>query len=555
MWTFEALSAEILKSLCEDGSWNPRKWKKYKHLRLALDALVVPGFNTLEEKIWAVRDGLSSRPICAVCHKHTAVSQVGFRRTCSVKCAANDATTKAKTKTTQIERYGAHHTQNKEWAVKQTRINHEIGTYAKGQQTLKERYGVSSVFALEPVKQKIRKTNLERYGVENPAGVPDVIAKRKGTCVERYGKTTGFPTYFGDENPMTSTAVIFGGRCVKLSQVPWEELQDSCKKDFIYISILGDEHLAKCRLCSKVFNATRRNAKCDCVDTSMEKELFDYVRSLGVNVKRKDRKVLSGLELDILCQDQKFAIELNGVYWHGELTLSKRADAKTYHREKYLRAKENGISLLQVTDVDWKYKTDLVKSMIKSRLGLSKRVYARSCEVKILPVNVAREFCEKNHISGFVSGKHYYGLVHQDELVMLCSIGTNRFTSGIELLRMCTAQGMAVVGGFSKLMKAINTDLKIDQITSYCDLRYGSGEAYIKAGFRLASESGPGYWYIDSDKTKVHSRLKYQKHKLKELLENFDPSLTEWENMKNHSFDRIWDCGQRKFILDFNADH
>jgi hypothetical protein len=37
--------------------------------------------------------------------------------------------------------------------------------------------------------------------------------------------------------------------------------------------------------------------------------------------------------------------------------------------------------------------------------------------------------------------------------------------------------------------------------------------------------------------------MKYQKHKLEKLLPIFDPLLTEWQNMQNNGYDRIWDCG------------
>ena len=37
--------------------------------------------------------------------------------------------------------------------------------------------------------------------------------------------------------------------------------------------------------------------------------------------------------------------------------------------------------------------------------------------------------------------------------------------------------------------------------------------------------------------------MKYQKHKLPKLLEAFDANLTEWQNMQNNGYDRIWDCG------------
>lgn len=47
------------------------------------------------------------------------------------------------------------------------------------------------------------------------------------------------------------------------------------------------------------------------------------------------------------------------------------------------------------------------------------------------------------------------------------------------------------------------------------------------------------------------SRNKYQKHKLKNLLENFDPKLSEIENMVNNGFDRIWDCGNKVFVKEY----
>jgi hypothetical protein len=43
------------------------------------------------------------------------------------------------------------------------------------------------------------------------------------------------------------------------------------------------------------------------------------------------------------------------------------------------------------------------------------------------------------------------------------------------------------------------------------------------------------------------SRVQFQKHKLKDKLDKFDPSLTEWENMQLNDYNRIWDCGNYVF--------
>jgi hypothetical protein len=60
--------------------------------------------------------------------------------------------------------------------------------------------------------------------------------------------------------------------------------------------------------------------------------------------------------------------------------------------------------------------------------------------------------------------------------------------------------------------------------------------------------SEPSYYYIES-RIKLSSRMKYQKHKLKNLLEVFNPEMTEWQNMAANGYDRIWDRGNSVWIM------
>ena len=41
------------------------------------------------------------------------------------------------------------------------------------------------------------------------------------------------------------------------------------------------------------------------------------------------------------------------------------------------------------------------------------------------------------------------------------------------------------------------------------------------------------------------------KHKLENVISNFDVSLTEWENLQNNGYDRIWDLGNIGFVKEF----
>jgi hypothetical protein len=49
---------------------------------------------------------------------------------------------------------------------------------------------------------------------------------------------------------------------------------------------------------------------------------------------------------------------------------------------------------------------------------------------------------------------------------------------------------------------------------------------------------------------KLHSRVAFQKHRLPNLLEDFDPNKTEFENMIDNRWDRIWDCGNMKYVYE-----
>jgi hypothetical protein len=39
-----------------------------------------------------------------------------------------------------------------------------------------------------------------------------------------------------------------------------------------------------------------------------------------------------------------------------------------------------------------------------------------------------------------------------------------------------------------------------------------------------------------------------QKHKLNKLLDIFDAEKSEYQNMLDNGFRRVWDCGNMKFI-------
>ncbi len=77
----------------------------------------------------------------------------------------------------------------------------------------------------------------------------------------------------------------------------------------------------------------------------------------------------------------------------------------------------------------------------------------------------------------------------------------------------------------------------------YIDLRYFGGQGYLKNGFDEVGVSSPNYFYFTQHSLELESRVKYQKHKLKDKLEIFDETKTEIENMEANSYFRIFDAG------------
>ena len=296
-----------------------------------------------------------------------------------------------------------------------------------------------------------------------------------------------------------------------------------------------------CKHCGQ-FNGTSRS----------EKDLFDFIsETVGKNdiVVENDRTILSGKELDIYLPYHKLAFEYDGLYWHS----SKNENDRMKHLEKTEKCEDKGLQLIHIFENEWLYKQDIVKSRIKNLLGVyDKTVYARKCEVKEVSSTESFEFQCKNHIQGGVHSKVNLGLYYDEELISLMTFSKPRFSRKYEweLVRFCNRLGYHVPGGASKLLTHFERTYAPKSIVSYADRRWSKGNLYGKLGFKLNSISSPNYWYIVDGQ--LESRVKYQKHKLKNLLEHFEESKSEWENMKDNGYDRIFDCGNLVFVKNYD---
>jgi len=82
---------------------------------------------------------------------------------------------------------------------------------------------------------------------------------------------------------------------------------------------------------------------------------------------------------------------------------------------------------------------------------------------------------------------------------------------------------------------------------SFDDLRSMTQLKKYISGFKFSHRTSIVKFQITIFKIKIVWRIKFQKHKLKDILENFDPTKTGYENMIANKYHRIFDVGNSCF--------
>jgi len=291
---------------------------------------------------------------------------------------------------------------------------------------------------------------------------------------------------------------------------------------------------------------------CNCGKSAPETEIYSFIKENFKDAKNNVRGIIPPFELDTIIPSKKTAIEYCGLYWHSEL---KGKDNK-YHINKLDRCSKTGYTLITIFEDEWINKKDIVEKRLLYKLGkfAGKKVYARNCTILEIDSKLKDEFLDKYHIQGKDRSSIKLGAYFEDNLVAVMTFHRGSIAKGsklkentYELNRFCSDYNYNVVGIASKLFKYFTKNYNPTEIYSYADRRWNTGESYKNLGFKLDSISKPNYWYITGVYKRAH-RFNFRKSELRNKLKIFDPNISEWENMKKNKFDRIWDCGNIKFI-------
>lgn len=280
-----------------------------------------------------------------------------------------------------------------------------------------------------------------------------------------------------------------------------------------------------------------------------EREIEHLLTTFDIKCITNDWQTLHTQEIDILIPSYSIGIEVDGLYWHSFHPSNRKQEDKNRHLSKSKLASLAGIDVIHITDYEWNQKTQVITNILKSKLKLNSTVFARKCSISTVTKQVEKQFLKENHLQGFVPSAHAYGLFSNNVLLMLISLGKSRYEKSVtfEILRVCSAPGITVVGGLSKLISHVKKSHPNSSFITYCDLSKSNGNSYTKAGLTFVKDTNPGYFWTDG--TSVISRYKCQKKQLAKWLPSFNPLLSESENLFNAKYRRFWDCGNRVFTF------
>lgn len=374
---------------------------------------------------------------------------------------------------------------------------------AKAKETTLARFGVENAMLSEEVRKKLINTNLEKFGTSSPLGNKEIQEKIKQTNLSRYG----FPSAMQNEGVQAKVQVTNLSRHGVACNLSLPEVKEKAANAI------------------KVYRATQT-------------EIMNWLKELGYEFK-SDRKILNGKEIDLYNDELKLGIEYCGLYWHNESSPEPRT--RSYHYNKYLACRTQGIRLITIFEDEWLNRQAQVKSYLKSLLQKNTRYSARKCEVRMLDKKIATKFFDENHIQGSTRGSKYFGgLFHNEVLVGAMSFGSHPRKNELVLDRLCFKQGITVVGGASKLFKYMLANLNVSSIISWSDNRWSAGGVYSELGFTKDAELPPDYSYVQIKNPKCRQSKQSQKKGNTACPEGKTERVWNLER----GLTRIWDCGK-----------
>lgn len=421
------------------------------------------------------------------------------------------------------------------------------------------------------IVERREKTNLKNCGYKSNFLAPITHIKKSNTNIKKYGHTNILCSDYGKNKIKISNELKYGDKNKTnnnqhiLNFDYWNDIEfikDNFIKDDFLLSTEFQEFFNCLEYAMynklKQLNIIFKKRSC----TTAE---YDIIKFIDYDfVIHSDRNLINK-ELDILIPNN-FAIEYDGLIYHShgissDVKFNNPIENKNRHLVKTELCEEKEIQLFHIFENEWLNinQQNIWKSIINNKLNKNLKIMARKCNIKKIDNKTTYNFLQENHLQGGVYSPINYGLYYNNELVSVMTFGKSRFDKKFqyELIRFCSRININIIGGASKLLKAFERDYKPISLISYANRRWSKGDLYNTIGFIYSHSTPANYFYFNmkniglkklkNERNILESRNKYQKHKLNNILDNFDSELSETQNMYNNNYRKIFDCGNKVY--------
>lgn len=244
--------------------------------------------------------------------------------------------------------------------------------------------------------------------------------------------------------------------------------------------------------------------------SSIETEVYDFLLSLNKNIIRNDRTILSGKEIDFYFPCNNIGIEFNGCLWHSTFCTQK---AKTYHLDKRIEALNNNVTLYTIWEDDWRFKQNIIKSIIKSWFNIyDLSVHINNCIIKTISKNELNLFLQFNSLEGSViSSKYIFGIFYNNELISVISFIKSKLDNTYKISRYCNKLNTFIIRGLTGFIKYFIQQIKTCNIVYYNNNDISNCTIFYENGFILENTILTYSWMQNGGKrTNNKNNAKYK---------------------------------------------
>lgn len=242
-----------------------------------------------------------------------------------------------------------------------------------------------------------------------------------------------------------------------------------------------------------------------------------------------------------------------------EMIFPITSDSRRLLEQKHALHAE-GVNYVPVFPFECRTKMGVLYSMFMAREGvLTRRVGARTLKIIQMTAIQARTFFDSNHIQGYTSAGLALGLTDGQDILSAALFSKSRtpnskIPEAHEWIRFASQRHTIVPGAASRILQEFIRLRRPKSVVTFADRRFcvddPEGTMYPKLGFGFSHVVPPSYSYTDANGSSLLNKKRFQrKHLPGELGDQFDPELSERENMQRAGYHRLYDCGRFAYVL------